>query len=287
VIEVHESTGCYAVDALDEPELAAFEAHLASCCSCGYEVADFYETAAELTMLTATRPPVALRDTVLSTVRSTPQLPTWTPANSTPVNSPAAPPRPHPGQPSGPRRALPGTEVVDEQDPPTVEQLALHRQSRRDRLLTGLVAAMLALLVGLGGVAYSQFQQRQAQVAQTSLENELYRAADAETVVVDISGGGQATFVVSRQLNRALFIGTNLPNPGPNKRYQLWTTTGGPTWKTASGIFRDTQVPDTGRSSKVFFKGDISRAGFVCLNAEPLSNTTSKPTTPVLASAEI
>jgi hypothetical protein len=282
VIEVHESTGCYAVDALDEPELAAFEAHLASCCSCGYEVADFYETAAELTMLTATRPPLALRDIVLSTVRNIPQLPT-----STPVNSPVAPPLPHPGQPSGPRRALPGTEVVDEPDPPTVEQLALHRQSRRDRMMTGLVAAMLALLVGLGGVAYSQFQQRQAQVAQIDLENDLYRAPDAETVVADISGGGQATFVVSRQLNRALFIGTNLPDPGPNKRYQLWTTTGGPTWKTASGIFRDNQIPDTGRSSKVFFKGDISRAGFVCLNVEPLTNTTSKPTTPVLASGEI
>jgi anti-sigma-K factor RskA len=282
VIEIHESTGCYAIDALDQPELAVFEAHLANCFSCEHEVADFYEAAAELTMLAASRPPLALRDTVLSAVRNTPQLPT-----STPVNSPAAPPRPHTGQPSGPRRALPGTEVVDEPDPPTDEQLALRRQWRRNRLLTGAVAAMLALLVGLGGVAYSQFQQRQAQVAQMNLENELYGAPDTETVVVEASGGGRATFVVSRQLNRALFIGTNLPDPGPDRRYQLWTTTGGPTWKTASGIFRDNQIADTGPGSKAFFKGDIARAEFLCLNVEPLSNTTGKPTTPVLASGKI
>jgi hypothetical protein len=75
VIKIHESTGCYAVDALDLAELTDFEAHLANCCSCGHEVADFYETAAELTMLTAAKPPMELRDASVSAVRNTPQLP--------------------------------------------------------------------------------------------------------------------------------------------------------------------------------------------------------------------
>jgi anti-sigma factor RsiW len=75
VIKIHDCTGCYVVEALDEPEVAAFEAHLASCYTCGHEVADFYETTAELTLVTATKPPLELRDAIVSAVRKTPQLP--------------------------------------------------------------------------------------------------------------------------------------------------------------------------------------------------------------------
>jgi anti-sigma factor RsiW len=75
VNEIHESTGSYALDALDEAELAEFEAHLAACGNCSQEVAEFHETAAELTRFTETAPPLALRDTVLCAVRKTPQLP--------------------------------------------------------------------------------------------------------------------------------------------------------------------------------------------------------------------
>ena len=81
MIEIHSYTGCYALNALDQPDLVAFEAHVASCCSCGHEVADFYETTAELTMLTATKPPVALRDAIVSAVRNTPQLPAARPVH--------------------------------------------------------------------------------------------------------------------------------------------------------------------------------------------------------------
>lgn len=73
--EIHESTGSYALDALDEAELAEFEAHLAACGNCAQEVAEFHETAAELTRFTEAAPPLALRDTVLCAVRKTPQLP--------------------------------------------------------------------------------------------------------------------------------------------------------------------------------------------------------------------
>ena len=73
--EIHESTGSYALDALDKAELAEFEAHLAACGNCSQEVAEFHETAAELTRFTETTPPLALRDTVLCAVRNTAQLP--------------------------------------------------------------------------------------------------------------------------------------------------------------------------------------------------------------------
>jgi anti-sigma factor RsiW len=275
VTAIHETAGSYALDALENSELAEFEAHLASCLVCSHEVATFYEVAAELTVLTEAPPPPALRDTVLRAVRTTPQLPA----------EESVQPTPH-SHPTGPRRALPASEVPEEAEPPAVDDLTLRRQRRRNSVLTGLVAAMLALLVGLGGVVYALVQQREDQITQLDQENELYRASDAKTVVVDISGGGQATFIASKQLNRAMFIGTDLPDPGPNNGYQLWTMTGEePKWKTATGVSRDNQVPAPG--SKVFFRGDIARADFLCLNVEPLSNTTNKPTIPPLAAAEI
>ena len=96
----------------------------------------------------------------------------------------------------------------------------------------------------------------------------------------------RASFIASKELNRALFIGTDLPDPGPGNGYQLWTMTGEePKWKTATSVSRDNEIP--GRGSRVFFRGDIADADFLCLNVEPVSNTTNKPTVPPVASAEI
>ena len=182
---------------------------------------------------------------------------------------------------------MPGTEVPYETEP-GVDEVALRRQRRRTRVLTGLVAAMAALAVGLGGVIYTLVQERRTQIAQDALEEQLYSAPDAETVTVSLKDGGQATFIASKQLNRALFIGTDLPSPGPDNRYQLWTMTGEePKWKTATSVSRDNPVPDTGSGSKVFFRGDIAGADFLCVNLEPLSNTSGKLSVPPLAAAKI
>lgn len=70
MIAIHESTGCYAIDILDPPELAEFETHLATCQTCKQEVAEFCDVAAELTLLTDTAPPPLLRDNILCTIRN-------------------------------------------------------------------------------------------------------------------------------------------------------------------------------------------------------------------------
>ena len=72
---IHESTGSYALDSLDAPELAEFEAHLASCETCRDEVAGFWETAAQLSLLSLAAPPPTLRDRILRAIADTPQLP--------------------------------------------------------------------------------------------------------------------------------------------------------------------------------------------------------------------
>jgi anti-sigma-K factor RskA/putative zinc finger protein len=302
VTEIHESTGSYAVDALDAAELAEFEAHLATCPVCRDEVSEFCEVAAELSLLTPATPPTRLRDSVLTTIRSTPQLPALNGAVEHPPSVALDESRPAIGesgpalngshaaaaswpavQPVRPRRALPGSEAPEEHEEPAApgDELTLRRQRRRSRVLSGLVAAMLALAVGLGGVVYTLVQERQAQVAQTTLEQQLYAAPDAVTTTSPLPGGGQVTFIASRLLNRALFLGTDLPDPGQN-RYQLWTATG-TDLQNLTGVARDVQVAETGSGIKVFFSGNVATADFLAVNLEPAGSTPDAPTSSVLA----
>ena len=249
--EIHEAASCYAVNALDRAELVEFEAHLASCPACQEEVAELCDTAAQLASLNLATPPLTLRNTILAAIRNTPQLPV--------DDAQTAPPAPR------------------------FDELAVRRQRRQTRVLSGLLAAMLALAVGLGGVIYSLVQERQAQVARIALEEQLFSAPDAVTTTTDLTGGGQVTFVASKQLNRALFVGTDLPDPGQN-RYQLWTGSGSLTVENGiTRIARDRQIADTESRIKVFFTGNVAGADFLAVNLEPAGSVPAAPTNSVLA----
>ena len=93
-------------------------------------------------------------------------------------------------------------------------------------VLTVLVAAVMVAAVALGGVVYTLVQSRQAQVAQQAAETELLTAPDVQTYSATMKDGGQISFVVSRSLDRAMFIGKDLPTVGADRRYQLWTLEG-------------------------------------------------------------
>ena len=196
---IHESTGCYVLNALEPAERTEFEAHLATCATCSDEVTELCETAVELALLSLATPPPSLRDNILAAIRTTPQLPAEHGAASsrasvaTNGSRPAAEAQPV-VRSGGPRRALPGTEVAvdpDDPEPPRADELAQRRRERRSRILTGMVAALLALAVGLGGVVYTLVQQRQAQVAAIPLEQQLYAASDVVfTEPAPLTGGG-------------------------------------------------------------------------------------------------
>ena len=248
--DIHEAASCYAVNALDRADLVEFEAHLATCLACQHEVAELSDSAAQLTSLNLATPPPTLRNKILTTIQNTPQV-----AGDEATGAPAV----------------------------RLDELALRRQRRRTRVLSGLVAAMLALAVGLGGVIYSLVQERQTQVAQTTLEEQLYAAPDTVRTTTALPDGGQVTFVASKGLNRAMFIGTDLPDPGPN-RYQLWTGTGYPTVKNGiTRTARDRQIPVPDSRIKVFFTGNVTGADFLAVNLEPAGSVPSAPTTAVLA----
>jgi hypothetical protein len=107
-----------------------------------------------------------------------------------------------------------------------VDELAWRRQRRRTRILGVLVAAVVTAAIALGGVVYTLVQGQQAQVAQQAAETELLTAPDVQTYSTTMKDGGQISFVVSRSLDRAMFIGKDLPAVGADRRYQLWTLEG-------------------------------------------------------------
>lgn len=205
--EIHGAVGSYVVNALDPDEMDEFEAHLAVCPTCSREVQEFGETAAELSLLASvTPPPAELRGSILAAISQVRPLPPEPPAELAPVEAEAP-------APSQAQQRL-------------VDELALRRQQRRTRILSVLVAAVMAAALALGGVVYGLVQSRQAQVAQQTAETELLTAPDVQTYSTTMKDGGQVSFVVSKSLNRAMFIGKDLPAVGTDKRYQLWTLEG-------------------------------------------------------------
>lgn len=250
--DIHATAGPYAVDALDPGDLVEYEVHLATCPTCQHEVAELCEAAAELSLLTLATPRPRLRARVLEAVRAASERPGPDPVGRTP----------------GP-----------------VDEIALRRRLRRSRMISGLVAAVAAIAVGLGGLVYTVLPDPQNQTAQTSLEQQLYAAPDAVTTTSTLPGGGQVTFVASRRLNRALFVGRNLPDPGPN-RLQLWTATGTDRQRPA-GVARDIQVAAGGPDVTVFFTGNVAAADFLAVSLEPAASTPAAPTSPVLATGPV
>jgi hypothetical protein len=228
--ELHGVTGLYAVDALDAEELEAFEAHRAVCPACSQEVSELCETAPRLSVLAAApSPPPALRAAILAGLADVRQLP--------PLHA-------DPRVPRGP--------VADE--------LALRRAGSRTRVLSVLVAAVSVVALALGGVAYSVAHQPQGLAAGPSADTSLLAAPDAQLVPLVLANGAQVSFVVSKAQNRALFVGSHLPSPGPGKTYELWTLRG------------STATPDAlvggGTDVVQWFHGPVSGSTGVAVSVE-------------------
>jgi anti-sigma factor RsiW len=73
-IEIHHLGAAYALDALDERERTAYEAHFGTCDICRTDVREYRATAAELASLTATQPPPDVKARVMSEIATTRQL---------------------------------------------------------------------------------------------------------------------------------------------------------------------------------------------------------------------
>jgi hypothetical protein len=131
-------------------------------------------------------------------------------------------------------------------------------------------------MVGAGGITYTVVQQRQAEVAaKAAFEEQLLRAEDVRVVVTPtLQGGGRCTFIVSRKLNRALYLGTQMPDPGQGRHYQLWTATGTVSENVPT---LDNAVPNV-RPWRQYFVGNVAEADLLAVSIESDGSSPNEPT---------
>lgn len=255
--EIHGAVGSYVINALDVNELDEFEAHLAVCPTCTMEVVEFCETAAQLSLLAASSaPPPALRSSILSAIQDVRPLP---PEAPTPVVADPVPPR----------------RVLSETAAPAkhVDELALRRERRRGKILSLAVAAVTVVALSLGGWAFSLVQARQSQVAEASLETQLLTASDLKVYTTKTANGGDVSFRVSKNLNKAMFVGNGLPALDAQHRYQLWTLQG------------EIATPDglvDGGTQRTWLDGPVDASSGLAVTIEPRQGS-EIPTRPVQA----
>jgi hypothetical protein len=292
--DAHSAVGSYVTDALSPAERAEFESHLTSCISCRLEVAEYAETLAKLTPLVATRPPAALRNSVLNAIRTvqpmapetvvrpeerarrlaaeaeSPDMQPWVPAAATEL------------RPLGPDEVAPLDEHPSEVPDWTwlgvtaglSDDLANRRSRRTDRILTALVAAALIVALAFSGWVYVSWQQNQTQVSETREETELLTAPDVKVYPATVEGA-QVSYIVSKQRNEALFIANNLPDPGPDRTYQLWILKGDAA--TPADLVRE------GGSIRQWIDKPVDEADGLALSKEPGPDGSETPSSPLLA----
>ncbi|WP_329035725.1 anti-sigma factor [Streptomyces sp. NBC_00178] len=241
IAELHTLTGAYALHALPDDERVAFERHLGACEACSQEVREFTATAARLGLAVSAVPPPPLKERVLREI--------------TTVRQEA------PSQGRGARAGSP--------------------TGRAGRWTTYALAACVAAAAAFGGVAVWQNQVAQdarQEAARAQQHNEqvaqVLTAPDASTSVSDLADGARGTVVVSKSVNRAVFLASHLTRPPGGKVYQLWFNDGG-TMRSA-GLMNPAATDET-----VLLDGPVDRASGMGITVEPAGGSDEPTSQPV------
>jgi anti-sigma factor RsiW len=184
---VHELSGAYALDALDDAERERFERHLRRCPACIEDVRRMTSTATALAMAVAAEPPPGLTQRVLAAAAATPQLPPL---------------------PSAAVRRRRGRHVT--------------RSAWFPRLALGVAAVGVAAAVVLAVVTVSTQDRLDTVQAQNQAIAGVLAAPDAQITSADVSGGGTATVVSSFIQHKMIFTSSGLPKLANAKVYELW-----------------------------------------------------------------
>jgi anti-sigma-K factor RskA len=190
-IDIHHLSAAYALDALDERERVAFEAHYPSCEVCRGDVQAFRATLAQVAAAQSTAPPAAMKARVLAEIAQTRQL------------SPLLPDR-----------------------VPDLVDLAARRR-RRQRTLGGMLAVAAALVVAVASVVVIG---RDRGPAYADALAQVMDAPDGHVMVLDGGDGvdgapdGDATVKVawSAQEGMAVFMADGLAAAPDGMAYELW-----------------------------------------------------------------
>jgi anti-sigma-K factor RskA len=186
--DIHHLSAAYALDAVDEHERAAFEAHYGSCDVCRVDVVEFRETLAKLALADATPPPPAVKDRVMAEIGRTRQL------------SPLVPP---------------GVTRLDA------------RRNRRWTLPTMLATAAAAVAVVVAGVlAVVAIGRGDDAPAYADELAAVLASPDGQVADLDVTGAGAAAGDVrvawSPSRGTAVVLASGLAEAPVGEAYELW-----------------------------------------------------------------
>ncbi|MFE2182292.1 anti-sigma factor domain-containing protein [Streptomyces sp. NPDC059455] len=247
--DLHTLTGAYAVNALSGRELSEFERHLAICDACRQEVGELRETAAKLAVATSLTPPPTMKDDVLRRIATVRQEPPRVAAREARESH------------AGPRR----------------------RTGRR--AMNFALAACVAAAALCGGAAVWQYRQAsdardtarrsEQRVAQAEEMTQVLAAPDAHSRSGRMTDGSTGTVVVSRGLNKAVFLASGLPEPPAGRIYQLWFSDG--------GTMRPAGLMDSsGRNTAAVMSGAVGKASAMGVTVEPAGGSKAPTSDPLV-----
>jgi anti-sigma-K factor RskA len=239
--EIHTLTGAFALDALSEHERARFERHLEECESCAQEVRELRATATRLGMAVAQDPPTALKERVFAEIRATRQ------------------------QPPATKNTL-------------VEGVNRRAEMPRWALRVSVAAAVIGLvLAGVFGVwAFRSQSELNAARQSYAPVTQVLAALDANTAQANSDIGGVGSVIMSKSLDRMVFLGSRLSRPA-DKDLQVWLLKPGEKPRSAGLLPHDS-------SGEIVAASGVSGTTQVALTVEPQGGSpTGQPTSnPVL-----
>ncbi|MGW6276874.1 anti-sigma factor [Kribbella sp. NPDC055071] len=106
--------------------------------------------------------------------------------------------------------------------PPVVAGADLTPRRRTSRRSLLALAAAALVVAGAGGVAIDQYRDKNAAVQASNRVSAVLSQPDARTVHGAVSGGGQATVVVSARADSAVVVLRDLPKLPSDRTWQLW-----------------------------------------------------------------
>lgn len=201
--DLHDLLGAYCTDSLDPQERADFEVHLRDCDQCRAEEADFREVLAALADVDPVAPPETLEDLVVAQAGI---------EYSDRVD------------PASRQLASAPTQVAVRIEPASTPVVS-HRRWRAVAPWMGAAAAGFALFAAGVGVG-----QRQAPLDPVASADGMAAvvavasAADAHMMAVDIMGT-TSRLVVSDEMDKSVFLASELPTPAKGMSYQVWRVT--------------------------------------------------------------
>jgi anti-sigma-K factor RskA len=243
---LHALAGAYAMDAVPQPDRAAFERHLAECEPCRQEVRGLTEATAALAAATAVRPPAASRESALRAAGQTRQLPP-------PVAAPPPSWRALLRRGLGPRGWRPRLAVV----------------------LAAAVACVLAVVAVAAGIsAYGMHSRLDQDQGHDHAVAVVLGAPDARMMSAQVATGGTATVVMSHRERALVFTAADLRVLPSSESYELWLM--GPAGSRPAGMIN---VSGSGKMAGPMVVSGLSAGDSVGLTVEPAGGS-PQPTSP-------